>query len=467
MTDQRSEPMSAVDRAWLLMERRTNPMMIVGLVVLAKPLRRRALREIVARRFLSYPRFRCRPADEQVSAGWIEDAALDIDAHVHFVRLRRPRGRAALEELVGELASTPLPTDRPRWSFHLVERYRGGSALVIRIHHCYADGIALVRVLLSLTDSGRGAAAAPSGAGESPPAVHGGGLLGALEALYDPVAGLMEKGLHYVLHPTEVAGAATDALNLARDFAELATLPDDPPTRLKAPLSAAKSVAWAEPLPLSEVRTVAHVLGCTINDVVMSTLAGCLGSYLERLGEPVCGRQIRAAVPVNLRRDGAAVETLGNRFGIVFVSLPIGLRHPLQRLYAMHDIMQAVRNSRQPLIAYGLLAVLGSLPVPLEDPAIELFSAKASAVVSNVPGPRVALRMAGARVSRLLFWVPQSGSIGIGVSILTYANQVEFGIVADRNLIAEPRVVAESFEPEFERLVKLTLLGAMPRPRDA
>jgi WS/DGAT/MGAT family acyltransferase len=456
--------MSAVDRAWLLMERRTNPMMVVGLVVLAKRLTREALRDVVTRRFLAHPRFRCRPVDDYLLGRWVEDPQLDLDAHLHHVALARGAGQPALEELVGELASTPLPQDRPMWSFHLVERYRGGSALVIRIHHCYADGIALVRVLLSLTDSTEGAAALLDGAAAAGHA-DGGGLLDAIEAVYQPVSGLVEKGLHLMLHPTEVPGVATDALRLAREFANIATLSDDPSTCLKAPLSGTKRVAWADPLPLEEVRTVARVLGCTINDVVMSTLAGCLGSYLERQGERLAGVELRAAVPVNLRPAGASPAALGNEFGLVFVALPIGRRHPLERLYAMHDVMQALRSSRQPLVAYGLLAALGSLPAPLEEPAIELFSAKASAVVSNVPGPRTALHMAGARISRLLFWVPQSGSIGVGVSILTYADQVQFGIVADRNLIAEPRTVAASFRPEFERLVKLTLLAAMPPPR--
>jgi WS/DGAT/MGAT family acyltransferase len=457
--------MSAVDRAWLLMERRTNPMMVVGLVVLTQRLTRAALRELIAQRFLAHPRFRCRPVDEYLYARWIEDPQLDLEAHLHYVTLPQPAGQAELEEVVGELASTPLPPDRPMWSFHLVERYRGGSALVIRIHHCYADGIALVRVFLSLTDPARGAAA-PVDAVESAAPADRGGLLDAIEAAYQPVSQLVEKGLHLALHPSEVPGVATDALQLAREFAHIATLPDDPQTGLKAPLSGTKHVAWADPLPLDEVRTVARTLGCTLNDVVMSTLAGCLGRYLEAQGETVAGLTLRAAVPVNLRPADAPVTSLGNEFGLVFVDLPIGRRHPLERLYAMHDGMRALRSSRQPIVAYGLLATLGALPSPLEEPAIELFSAKASAVVSNLPGPRTALRMANARIGRLLFWVPQSGSIGIGVSILSYANQLQFGIVADRNLIAEPRRVAESFAPEFEQLLKLTLLAAMPPPRD-
>jgi WS/DGAT/MGAT family acyltransferase len=455
--------MSAVDRAWLLMERRTNPMMIVALVILQQPLSLPALKRIVAERFLCYPRFRLRPVGEYLGASWVDDADFDIDAHVRRVALPGAHGQAELEEFVGELASTPLAASRPMWSFHLVERYARGSAFVVRIHHCYADGIALVQVMLSLTDQASNATMR-DGSAVTPGQEHGApGLLGTVDPVYQPVSDLVERGVHLLLHPTQAASAASNAVDLARELAHIALLPSDPRTRLKRPLGVTKRVAWAAPLPLVEVRTIAKALGCTINDVVMSTLAGCVGRYLERHGEAVSDLTIRAAMPVNLRQPGASVANLGNEFGLLFVDLPIGERHPLERLYAMHDVMLRLRQSRQPAVAYGLLGALGALPAPIEEPAVELFSSKASAVVSNVPGPRQPLSMAGSEISKLLFWVPQSGGIGLGVSILSYADQVQFGVVVDRNVIDDPRALTDGFHQEFERLLLLTLLGAPPR----
>jgi diacylglycerol O-acyltransferase / wax synthase len=282
-------------------------------------------------------------------------------------------------------------------------------------------------------------------------------------ALYEPVSDMIERGVHLMLHPTEVSSVTATAVDVVRELAHVATLSDDPKTQLKRDLTGTKHVAWAPPLPLSEVRTVAKRLGCTINDVLMSTLAGVLGSYLEEEGDHVDKLSIRAAVPVNLRAAGASVAELGNRFGLVFVDLPIGERHAVKRLYAMHDIMSRLRESQQPAVVFGLLGAIGSLPAPVEAPAIEIFSAKASAVVSNVPGPRQVLSMAGSRISQLMFWVPQSGSIGVGVSMLSYADGVQFGVIADRNLIAEPRRLTARFAAEFERLVLLTMLVAMPQ----
>jgi hypothetical protein len=106
------------------------------------------------------------------------------------------------------------------------------------------------------------------------------------------------------------------------------------------------------------------------------------------------------------------------------------------------------------------LATIGSLPPAIEDPAMALFSAKASLVVSNLPGPREQLYMEGAPVTQLLFWVPQAGSIGVGVSILTYRDQLQFGVIADRNLIPEPAELVEQLHEELERLILLVAMGS-------
>jgi WS/DGAT/MGAT family acyltransferase len=455
--------MSAVDRAWLLMERPTNPMVVVGLLVLRERLSHAAVRAMLSERFLCFERFRCMPVLESLGGSWVRSKQFSLDDHLLQVALPAPAGKRELEMLTGELASTPLNTGRPLWTFHHVQRYGSGSALVVRIHHCYADGVALMGVLAHMAD-------APDSGNENEPAAAlpaaptgrvGAGLIPDLlgQALREG-SNLLEKGLHFALHPGEVAGATRQAAGVAGELANLGVLlPDDPVTLLKRPLTGARRVAWAEPLALEEVRTVGRVLGCTVNDVLIATLAGALGRYLDASGEQTEGLSIRATAPVNLRASqGAAVE-LGNRFGLVFVDLPVGIRHPLERLYAVHRSMDALKHSAQPAVTLGLLAVIGSLPAAIEDPAIALFSAKASLVASNLRGPAQPLRFAGVEVSQLLFWVPQSGSIGTGVSMFSYGEEVQFGVIADRHLIPDPGELVELIQTEFDRLVFLILLG--------
>jgi len=451
------ESMTAVDRAWLRMERPTNPMVVMGLLITSRPLRRAALCAIVAERFLAFDRFRCVPVMDTLRGQWVRDQAFDLDDHVLRVALPAPAGKTQLEALAGELASAPFNSGRPLWAFHLVERYQGGSALIVRIHHCYADGIALMHVLANLADE-----ETPGTRSAAAPATRGGpGLLGPgpLAQAFRKYSDLLEKGLHFTLHPLEAAAASREALGLAGELARLGVgMADDPATRLKQPLSGIKRVAWGEPLALEEVRTVGRVLGCTINDVLIATLAGALGRYLDAQGESTAGMTIRAAVPVNLRSDGASFE-MGNRFGLAFAELPIGIRHPLERLYAVHSSMQALKSSPEALVTFGLLAAIGALPAALEDPAIAFFSAKASVVASNLRGPAGVLHLGGAPISQLLFWVPQSGSIGTGVSMFTYRNEVQLGVIADRRLIPEPGELVSIIQQEFDRLVLLVLLG--------
>jgi diacylglycerol O-acyltransferase len=441
------ESMSAVDRAWLLMEQPTNPMVVMGLLVLSRPLRRAALRQAVAERFLAFDRFRCVPVLGTLGGRWVRAERFNLDDHVLRVALPAPHGKPELEAFAGGLASTPLSTGRPLWTFHLIEHYQGGSALIIRIHHCYADGSALMHVLAALADD------APDVGSPAGPAPRGPGL-------FRQWTGLVGKGMHYTLHPLDAAAATRQVVGIAAEIARLGVqLTDDPVTALRRGLTGAKRVAWGEPLKLEEVRTVGRVLGCTINDVLIATLAGALGRYLDGKGEHTAGVTIRAAVPVNLRAGESFPAELGNRFGLAFVELPIGIRHPLQRLYAVHATMQALKASPEAMVTFGLLSVIGSLPAAVEDPAIAWFSAKASLTASNVRGPDRPLHLAGAPISQLLFFVPQSGSIGTGISMFSYNGEVQFAVIADRQLIPEPGELVSIVQREFDRLVLLVLLG--------
>lgn len=456
-------PLSRVDRAFLNMERTSNPMVIVALIVLGAPLQRARLRERIAERFATYRRFRCVPVDGLAQAVWQHLYSFNVDDHVLSAALPRPGGQHELEALVGELASEPLPAGRPLWSFHLVEHFGRGSAIIARIHHCYADGIALVRVLLNLTDDRRSLVRRDA-ARRSDPTAAAAESVGAPTAVWlTETLGhsrrLAEAGLHLALHPTAAASAAGQASTLASELAHIALLPDDPPTHLRGPLSGIRRVAWGKSLLLEEVKTIGRVLGCTVNDVLIATLAGALGQHLQSLGDSINGLTLRAAVPVDLRAAEGDDDPLGNRFGLVFVELPVGVRHPLERLYGVQTAMRTLKGSEQALLTYGLLTAVGSLPRPVEDVVMDLFSAKASLVASNLRGPRTALSIHGAPLRQVLFWVPQSGSIGIGVSMLSYHGRVHFGVMADRQILPHPAELIARIKSAFEQLVLLVLLG--------
>jgi hypothetical protein len=167
---------------------------------------------------------------------------------------------------------------------------------------------------------------------------------------------------------------------------------------------------------------------------------------------------LRALVPVNLRPLEEAWK-LGNRFGLVFLDLPLGVRNPIARLYAVRENMRALKGSYQPVLALGLLAAMGAGPRVLQDALLGTLSRNASAVMTNVPGPQQPLYLAGAAIDGLMFWVPQSGDIGLGVSIISYDGKVQFGLVTDAGLCPDPEAIVARFGAEFERLLLTTLLA--------
>jgi len=466
-----TERMSAVDAAWLRMDRPTNLMMIVGVVVLDSRVDFRRFRAIIAERFLKFPRFRCRAVDDTISASWQADPDFDLDQHVSRIALPAPAGQAELESLVSRLAGTDIDRRRPMWQFHFVENFQGGTAVILRIHHCYADGTAMIRVFLTLTDPTAeppAAAAADSAperesenaAGDDSPGPGRLNVPGAalLQRAYAEGAQWLAKAADFTRNPEQANEIAKHALGIAGELARVATLADDPPTRFKGPLGTRKVAAWTDPLPLADVKAVAKALGCTINDLLMSTAAGALGGYLRAHGEDTDGMRIRATVPVNLR-DPREAAALGNHFGLVFLELPVGIRDPLERLFEVHAAMSSLKGSYQPMLTLGLMAALGMMPGSVEAAAIDLLSTKATAVATNVPGPPQAMYLAGHRIARLIFWVPQSGDIGLGLSILSYAGQVQFGLIADYKRVPDAHEVTARFQQEFEKIVLSVLMG--------
>jgi len=447
------ERISGVDTAWLRMEQPTNLMMIVGVMMFDGPLDLAQARKSIASRFLAFKRFGQRAAQDAAGAWWEAPEELDIAAHVVATRLPGRAGKRELERLVSELASTPLDASRPLWQFHVVENFSGGSALVARIHHCYADGIALIQVMLSMTDTtAKGSLKAPK---RKAPAAGARGESDFWARLLEPVK---ELAAEPAAAGQALQGLAGKGMEIASEVARLVLMGKDTPTRFKGALGTRKVVAWAESLPLAEVKAIGKALGCSINDVLLSMAAGALRDYLLEKGDAVEGLEIRAIVPVNLRPLDQG-GNLGNHFGLVFLDVPIAVEHPLERLYEIRRRMQALKGSYQPVIALALLSAVGYGPRVLQEQVTQLLGANASAVMTNVPGPQHALYFAGRRIDGLEFWVPQSGGIGMGISILSYDGRIQFGVITDAGLVPDPARIVRAYGEEFDKLMWLTLMS--------
>jgi len=464
-----SQRMSRVDTAWLRMDNDVNLMMIVGVWLLRPGITHAALCERVQDKLLKYERFRQKVVQDPMGASWVEDEAFDIERHVLHHKVRRKAGqseREALQAEVGELSNTSLDPDHPLWQFHLIDDYEGGSALIARVHHCIGDGIALISVMLSITDGGadppkRKKREQPEGEGDwlsdavmkpltdlatKAIGMYGGGVAKSMEMLSNPQQGLAGS--------VEMARTGAKVLG---DVGAMAMMPDDSATILKGKPLGQKVVAWGEPIPLDQVKAIGKALNCSINDVLLACVAGAIGEYLRDHDDDPTGKEIRAMVPVNLRPLEKAWQ-LGNRFGLAPLVLPIGISNPIERVYAVRRRMTELKDSYQPLLAFAVLSVAGLLIKPVQDALLGLFAKKATAVMTNVPGPSAPLKFCGATLRQTMFWVPASGDIGVGVSILSYGGGVQFGLITDKKLCPDPQAIIDRFEPEFEKLLFVTMM---------
>ena len=165
-------------------------------------------------------------------------------------------------------------------------------------------------------------------------------------------------------------------------------------------------------------------------------------------------RGLRAMVPVNLLPPGAKSNG-GNHFGLVYVTVPVGVADPVERMERVRAEMAAIKASPEAYIAYGLVGMLGAIPAEIERAALGALCSMASMVITNVPGARVAGSLAGKTIRRAMFWVPEAGDLGLGLSILSYGGTVQLGVLADAGLVPDPEGIADAFTAECAEMIEL------------
>lgn len=412
------ESLAHVDAAWLRMDTPTNLMQITSLLVFRERLDYSALRKLAEERLLVHPRFRERVVEHRLGVPeWELDPSFDLDRHLHRVSLPRPGDQQALADLLGDLMSTPLDHARPLWQLHLVESYGSGSAVVARLHHCIGDGVALLGVMLGLTEEGEGVS-------------------------------LQQVGL-MPSKPARVVDAAKQAASQALTLGRLLLLPPDSKSLLKGELGVQKRAAWSGAVPVVTVKSIASALGAKINDVLVACVAGALRTYMTSRGGYRDELAVRAMVPVFLRNVGGDHE-LGNHFGLVFLDLPLREPDPLERVRLVKLRMDTIKSAPDAVVSLGVLGAMGVATTEIERIGVDLFTRKASVMITNVPGPPGELHLAGRALEHIMVWAPVSGHIGLGISLLSYNGEVRMGVAADTGRIPDPEALVAAFERDIE-----------------
>jgi WS/DGAT/MGAT family acyltransferase len=457
----RLERLSPLDASNLRVEDRGVPMHVAALVILDRtPLdgsprqaRLDAVRAIVERRLHLAPRLRqvlYQPHAGLGPAVWVDQSGFDIRRHVLARPLPAPGDEQALLSVCAELNSRRLDRSRPLWEMWLLDGLADGRAgLLIRLHHVVADGIAALAMMVALFDPGPG----PGIDVSSDPERVVRPVPSARELVADVLRGQFHAAARtaaWLRHP-EILTARLRIL--ARQAGQLARAGRAPQVSLNGPVGEHRRIRLLR-ADLERARAVGHAHGGTVNDIVLAAVAGGARGLLARRGELRPGLVLKASVPVSVRSP-ADPPTAGNRVGVMVVPLPVGDDDAGRRLRRIAQAT-AERKRLPPVQPNARILQRWMVRAMSRQRLVNLLT-------SDLPGPPKPLRFAGAPVLELFQIGVIQGNVAISVGALSYAGQLNLGIVADRDAVPDLAEFTEGMSDALEQLGVLADAGGMAR----
>jgi len=404
------------------------------------------------------PRYRQRLAFVPLGQGrpvWVDDPHFNLRYHVRHTALPRPGGEAELKRLAGRVFSQALDRSRPLWELWLVEGLAGGRfAVLSKTHHALVDGISGVDIATVLFDTSPDPlpVAAPDQEWDARPLPSRAQLLA--DALLEraTVPAEAARGIRATLRgPRTVARRAGRALGSVSALAWTG-LQAAPPSPFNQRIGPHRRFTWVR-ADLARFKAIKNSLGGTVNDVVLAAVAGALGSYMRLHGRQTDGVDLKAMVPVSVRAD---VErgALGNRVAAMWATLPVGQADPVARLHTVSEAMVGVKQSGQAVGAEILTAVSGFAPPTIMAQAARLQARQRlfNLVVTNVPGPQFPLYLLGRELEAIYPMVPLAENTALGIAILSYNGQLNFGLVGDFDALADLEVLADELRSSIDEL---------------
>jgi WS/DGAT/MGAT family acyltransferase len=461
--------MSGLDASFLYMETSTMPMH-VGLVCILDPITApepydyRRVHELIENEARAQETFRKRPVEVPLGLShplWLDDPNFDAIHHVRRVTCPAPGGQAELCDLVGRILSVPLDRSRPLWEVWVIEGLEHGRfALVPKVHHAIADGMGGTQLLQTMFSSSpesaprRAGRPGPSSSAPPPP------LPSELELLRDALASKLDASRELVRMFKRTTNALSDFYERRthEDHLAGASVFDSPRTPWNAPITAERTIAFSR-ITQDEVRTIRKRFDTTANEVLLAICAGALRGYLEQHGA-LPDAPLVAACPLAVRNRTRG----GNRISAMLTSLATQLDDPLDRLAAIRATTRGAKAEHDQL-GGDMIASWAELAFPgVFRTAARLYSKYRVAAkhpplynvaISNVPGPRKPLYFAGARLVAAYPLGPIAEGAGLNITILTYGEQIDFGLVAARALVPDLADIARRLREASAELLQL------------
>jgi diacylglycerol O-acyltransferase len=425
------------------------------------------------------PRYLMRVVPAPLNAGlpsWEYDLDFDIHNHMHEVILKHG-SKAELKALAGKTLGKVMDRQRPLWDLTLVRNLKGNrTALIARMHHCLADGIAGVGIMSALMDVCPTPAPVPKAKTRF-----------RIPRPRDPMSSLVD-GLasSYSDFTERILSAWGDVLSMTeRTLTSAGDSPGEEFSRLLPEITAPTqrlcfNVLYRGPqkfacteIPLADVKTIRHSCGASINDVLLALVTATIRRYAELHGDRIKGRLLRIMVPVNLRGNGSAAE-LGNRISLVPVTIPLDIRHPRKLLAAVHRRTEFLKRSHAAELvglAGGMIGILPGVMQSLAGPMIsQLPITPFNMVCTNVPGPQYPLYLLGHRMTHWYPYVPIGGELAMNCAILSYNGMIYFGFSGDMHAAPDLARLEKFLKLSFGELCDAAGIGPehkKPKPRKA
>ena len=457
--------LSGLDASFLYLERPNMHMHVAGLSVLdpsTRPdgrVRAEDLAAVVTSRLHLVPRFRQKVVFPPGNLGrpvWVDDEDFDIEFHLRRAALPAPGGRRELADYVQRVHSRPLDRQKPLWESYFIEGLEDGLvAILTKVHHAMIDGISGVDIATVLFDfSPESQVLVPEPWTPEPEPSRMQLLTDAVrEQVTNPLGAFVRAGRTAVRAPSTVAKGFGAAAGGVRDLLGMGTPPRGPFDR---EVGSGRRFAMTE-APVYRFKEIKDALGGTVNDVVLTVVAGGLHELLRSVGEePARDATLRAMVPVSVRSEDEKMA-LGNRVSMIFADLPVGPMQPEERLAKIREATAGLKESMMALGAESIMNIGTWAPPTLHALAARLVSRGHwfNLVISNVPGPQVPMYIAGARLLANYPVMPLAENVGLSVAVTSLAGTMAFGFTGDWDAIPQIHELAFHVEEALAELGKV------------
>lgn len=391
---------------------------------------------------------------------WEFDENFDINRHIFKLQIEAPGGEAELIELAGRILTPMMDRSKPLWDIYLVYGLKPKrTAMIARVHHCMVDGVSgvdLIKIVLDISPEVPRISPAPERRPQPP-------RPDPTRRFFDTLLGNMQEGMNRWME------FQTGLLNMTQGLTDERTRQSMRETsgtipKLASPVSllpfnrqcsGQRKLVWST-FSFAEARAIRAALGGTVNDVVLTTLSGAVSRYVELHGQQTAGRQLRVMVPVSLRQQDQR-GALGNLVSMLPVEIPLDMPNPAERFQFINRRTLAMKSGR---VAEGLnlfSSLMGFLPAPVHAFAGAMAMSPIPAfnmVSTNVPGPQVPLYAMGKRMIAYYPYVPVGYAIGCGCAIMSYDQNLYFGLTSDTQAMPDVEKLKEALDKSFVELRK-------------